>query len=202
MPLTRLHQATLVVCLTAAVAACGGGSGGGGGNENGANGADGGNGENGANGANGANGSGDNGAGNGGATGAAARLPGTWESICHVTPFGSDNIISRTFDGVDTDVLVRTFESANGTCSGTGFPVNFVFSYQVGGEVTTSGGLSARALDVTLEEDPLGVFVGPEVSFDIFYIDSNDTLYFSVDAADSAVNRPTELNFAVPYSRQ
>ena len=130
-------------------------------------------------------------------------LLGTWTSECHLTPQGNDNIITRAFgqEGV-ANVTIQAFESDSGTCSGTPTEINAVFNYEIGNMLTTDSGVTAQELDAELVSDPQGVFTGSSDTFDIFHIDANNVLYFSVGGADSAAQRPTSINFNAPYARQ
>lgn len=130
-------------------------------------------------------------------------LLGTWTSECHLTPQGNDNIITRAFgqEGV-ANVTIQAFQSDSGTCSGTPTEINAVFNYEIGNMLTTDSGVTAQELDAELVSDPQGVFTGSSDTFDIFHIDANNVLYFSVGGADSASQRPTSINFNAPYARQ
>ena len=130
-------------------------------------------------------------------------LLGTWTSECHLTPQGNDNIITRAFgpEGA-ANVTIQAFQSDSGTCSGTPTEINAVFNYEIGNALTTDSGVTAQELDAELVSDPQGVFTGSSSTFDIFHIDANNVLYFSVGGADSEAQRPTSINFNVPYARQ
>ncbi|MGM0564935.1 MAG: hypothetical protein ACQES2_11435 [Pseudomonadota bacterium] len=129
-----------------------------------------------------------------------AALQGTWVSSCH-TPRGDDNIITREFDGNIVNQTVEVFASSDGSCSGSANELDFVFSYEVGSELTTQGGITAREIDIQLEEKPDGVTFSNE-QYDIFVIQNDTELYFSDEATNDPQTRPDQLNFSVVYNQQ
>ena len=132
-------------------------------------------------------------------------LQGTWQSICHRydPPDGLESInlvITRVIEGDEADQTNEVYDLADTSCSGPPvFAANFAFRYTVGEAFTTSGGLEARPIDLELISDPQGVNEAGD-QFDIFHVDGG-TAYFARYASETAANRPSTLNFDVPYTR-
>lgn len=135
------------------------------------------------------------------------ELQGVWQSNCFVVP-GEDGasdapqIQTVDIDGDRAEVDAAIYDETDTTCAGaTIVEASIVWRYEVGEEITTSGGVTAREIDVEVVEDPADVTDFDE-EFDIFHInDDGNTLYFSADAAPRSEDRPDTLDFDRPYTK-
>lgn len=129
-------------------------------------------------------------------------LQGKWESACF-TRDGNDQRIIRNF--VDNEVTqeVDVFSTSDQSCGGSlVFEATYTYAYQVGDELTTDTGVTAREIDVVVTSDPDDVIPPEEEEgFDIFHIDGSGFLYFADDAVPTEVDRPTAIDFSIPYTK-
>lgn len=129
----------------------------------------------------------------------ATELEGTWVTTCLMESSGSfeDTI---TFSGNTFSTSGK--EYADTACSV--FDTNYSASgtFVIGNAMTTSSGLSAKEIDVTLLKiDGAGVSINV---YDIYRIDG-EKLYFGDDSlldATSVANRPIDLDFNEDYIKQ
>lgn len=129
------------------------------------------------------------------------ELQGVWQSDCFVF---DDTPQIQTFDvdGDQGENGVEIYADDDTSCSGTTvFETTINYRYEVGDEVQTDDGVTAREIDVEVLEDPDDVAEHDE-EFDIFHInDGGNTLYFSADAAPNEADRPNSLDFDRPYTK-
>lgn len=135
------------------------------------------------------------------------ELQGVWESDCFVVT-GEDGasdapqVHTIAIDGDQAEQDVEIYDENDTTCSGAPiFEPFMLWRYEVGDEITTTGGVTAREIDVELLEDPDGVGEHDE-EYDIFRLEDDDnTLYFGDEAGLSPEDRPDTLDFTKPFTR-
>lgn len=137
-------------------------------------------------------GGGGGGASGGGSSGAAINVTGTWLSSCEASDssYRTTGITFTNSELTQNNQLYteETCSVANGIASGIGGP------YTIGSQLTTSDGVTAYELDVTITVNNVSATL-----LDIIRVDGN-TMYLSGNATIGA--RPNSLDFDKVYTRQ
>ncbi|MES9969876.1 MAG: hypothetical protein ABW092_07550 [Candidatus Thiodiazotropha sp.] len=137
--------------------------------------------------------------GNGSNSDQASQLAGrTWQ-LCNQFS-ATSTLFTQEYTETGFAATYNTYQ--NDSCSGTPFTSDEIVSgtYTVGGDVTTTGGVTATELDYHVTSafgSPLPV-ADQYSLYDIYYID-NDALYFSDESSTEAQSRPDTIDFSDAY---